>query len=221
MSIRVLLADDHKIMREGLRALLESQSGVEVVGEASEGREAVELARKTIPDIVVMDVGMPGLNGIEAAERIIAGARNKVKVVGLSMHSDRQFVTGMLRAGASAYVLKDCAFDELIQAVNCVMADKVFLSPKIAGVVVDDYLLYAKGKISPDNDRRRELTMRQREILQLLAEGASTRDIASRIGLSIKTVESHRQNIMDKLGLANIADLTRYAIREGITSLDT
>lgn len=221
MRISVLLADDHKIMREGLRALLESQSGLEVVGEASEGRAAVALAKKTVPNIVVMDVGMPGLNGIEATEQIIAGAGNKTKVVGLSMHADRRFVTAMLRAGASAYVLKDCAFDELIRAIHCVLTGKVFLSPRIAGVVVDDYLLYSKGKKSPGDDQKHDLTRRQREILQLLAEGASAKNIASRLQLSVKTVDGHRQNIMDKLGLENIAALTRYAIREGITSLDT
>lgn len=219
MSIRVLLADDHKIMREGLRALLESHAGLEVVGEASDGREAIESAKKTMPDIVVMDVGMPGLNGIEATEQIIAGSR-RTKVIGLSMHSDKRFVTGMLKASASAYVLKDCAFDELIQAIQHVTNNKMFLSPMVTGIVVDKYLQLASGNMPSADDDKRRLTGRQREILQLLAEGTSTRDIAARLGLSIKTVDSHRQNIMDKLGLENIADLTRYAIREGITSLD-
>ncbi|MBI3987705.1 MAG: response regulator transcription factor [Lentisphaerae bacterium] len=219
VSVRILLADDHRIMREGLRALLESQADLEVVGEASGGREAVELAGKTLPDIVVMDVEMPGLSGIEATEQILSGGR-EIKIVGLSLHADRQFVTPMLRAGASAYVLKDCAFDELIQAIRCVLAHQVFLSPTIAGVVVDDYLSTPRRKKSPGDDPRRTLTLRQREILQLLAEGVSAGAIASRLRLSVKTVEGHRQKVMDKLDLENMADLTRYALREGLTSLN-
>jgi two-component system response regulator NreC len=210
MSIRVLLADDHKIVRQGLRSLLEKQHGMEVIAEAEDGRTAVQLARKLSPDVVVMDIAMPDLNGIGATRQIIAEAPG-VKVVALSMHSDKRFVTRMLRAGASGYLLKDCAFEELARAISAVVANQIYLSLGIAGVVVEDYVRHVP-ETGPS------LTPRECEVLQLLAEGSSTKEIAARLHVSVKTVETHRRHIMEKLDIHTIAELTKYAIREGLTS---
>jgi DNA-binding NarL/FixJ family response regulator len=217
MSIRVLLADDHKIFRDGLRTLIEKEAGMEVVAEAENGRKAVKLAEKLSPNVIIMDVSMPDLNGIEATRKIIAGTSN-VKVIALSMHSDRRFVLGMLEAGASAYLLKDCAFAELVSAVRQVAAGNTYLSPKIADVVVKGYL----NKVSSSAlTTRTILTSREREILQLLAEGMSAKEIAGHLNLSIKTIETHRRNIMEKLEIHTIAELTKYAIREGLVALES
>lgn len=216
MNLRILLADDHKIVRDGLHSLIDQQSGMEVVGEAENGRMAVQLAKQLLPDVIVMDVTMPDLNGIEATRQILAGTP-EVKIIGLSMHSDRRFVTGILGAGAAGYLLKDCAFQELIDAVRAVSADKYYLSPGIAGVVVKDYV----NQVSTTDALSAEvLTGREREVLQLLAEGKSTKQIASDLFVSVKTIETHRQKIMQKLNIHTIAGLTRYAIREGLTSLE-
>jgi DNA-binding NarL/FixJ family response regulator len=212
VSVRILLADDHKIVRDGLRALIERQPGLEVAGEAENGRAAVELTRQVSPDAVVMDVGMPDLNGIEATRQIVAEGAG-VRVIALSMHSDRRFVTEMLRAGASGYLLKDCAFEELTQAVQVVMGGQTYLSPGIASVVVEDYVRQA-------GEEAVGLTGREREVLQLLAEGRSTKQIAERLRVSAKTVETHRQKLMEKLNLRSVADLTKYAVRAGLTSLE-
>ena len=215
MSIRILLADDHQIVRDGLRILVEQQPDMEVVAEAEEGRTAVQLVQEQSPDVVIIDVGMPDLNGIEATLQIKTKAP-EVKVIALSMHSDRRYVIGMLRAGASGYLLKDCAFEELVRAVHAVMVGQTYLSPAIAGVVVGDYVRH----VEPDDESHFSLlTAREREVLQLLAEGQLSRQIAVRLHVSVKTVETHRQNIMEKLNLHTIADLTRYAIRTGLTSL--
>jgi DNA-binding NarL/FixJ family response regulator len=217
MSIRVLLADDHKIFRDGLRTLIEKEAGMEVVAEAENGRKAVKLAEKLSPNVIIMDVSMPDLNGIEATRKIIAGTSN-VKVIALSMHSDRRFVLGMLEAGASAYLLKDCAFAELVSAIRQVAAGNTYLSPKIADVVVKGYL----NKVSDTSlTTRTILTSREREILQLLAEGLSAKEIAAHLNLSIKTIETHRRNIMEKLEIHTIAELTKYAIREGLVALES
>jgi two-component system response regulator NreC len=217
MSIRVLLADDHKIFRDGLRTLIEKEAGMEVVAEAENGRKAVKLAEKLSPNVIIMDVSMPDLNGIEATRKIIAGTSN-VKVIALSMHSDRRFVLGMLEAGASAYLLKDCAFAELVNAIRQVAAGNTYLSPKIADVVVKGYL----NKVSDSSlTTRTVLTSREREILQLLAEGLSAKEIAAHLNLSIKTIETHRRNIMEKLEIHTIAELTKYAIREGLVALES
>lgn len=217
MSIRVLLADDHKIFRDGLRTLIEKEAGMEVVAEAENGRKAVKLAEKLSPNVVIMDVSMPDLNGIEASRKIIAGTSN-VKVIALSMHSDRRFVLGMLEAGASAYLLKDCAFAELVSAIRQVVAGNTYLSPKIADVVVKGYL----NKVSDTSlSTRTILTSREREILQLLAEGLSAKEIAAHLNLSIKTIETHRRNVMEKLEIHTIAELTKYAIREGLVALES
>ncbi len=217
MSIRVLLADDHKIFRDGLRTLIEKEAGMEVVAEAENGRKTVKLAEKLSPNVIIMDVSMPDLNGIEATRKIIAGTSN-IKVIALSMHSDRRFVLGMLEAGASAYLLKDCAFAELVSAIRQVAAGNTYLSPKIADVVVKGYL----NKVSDTSlSTRTILTSREREILQLLAEGLSAKEIAAHLNLSIKTIETHRRNIMEKLEIRTIAELTKYAIREGLVALES
>ena len=215
MCIRVLLADDHRIMREGLRSLLEQQPDIEVIAEAENGRTAVQLVRELSPDVVIMDIAMPDLNGIGAAHQIIAEGCG-VKVVALSMHSDRRFVARMFRAGASGYLLKDCAFEELARAVRTVAADEFYLSPKIASIVIKDYV---RRLTETDFSASSFLTTRQREVLQLVAEGRTTKEIASRLNVSVKTVETHRSNIMEKLGIYSVAELTKYAIREGLTSL--
>jgi DNA-binding NarL/FixJ family response regulator len=216
MGIRIILADDHKIMRDGLRALLEKESGMEVIAEAQNGRKALQLAREASPDVVIMDIGMPDLNGIEATRRIVSDVPG-VKVIGLSMHSDRRFVAGMLSAGASGYLLKDCAFEELSFAVRAVVVGQTYLSPRVAGIVVEDYVRsLSKTKGSPSSP----LTDREREVLQLLTEGKTTKQIALDLDVSVKTVEVHRGQVMKKLGIGSIAELTKYAIREGLTSLE-
>jgi len=217
MSIRILLADDHKITRQGLRSLLDKQSDMEVVAEAEEGRTTVRLVRELLPDVVIMDVTMPDLNGMEAARQITREFGN-VRIVALSMHSDSLFVTEMLKSGASGYLLKDCAFEELARAIRAVVAGKTYLSPSISGVVVDDYLhRLSKADFSGLD----VLTSREREVLQLLAEGRSTKQIALKLHISVKTVETHRRQIMNKLDIHTVAELTKYAIRKGLTSLET
>jgi DNA-binding NarL/FixJ family response regulator len=215
MGVRIILAEDHRITREGLVNLLQERSDMEVVGEAENGREAVKLASELSPDLVIMDVTMPDLNGIDAT-RIITGGSNNTRVIALSMYSDKQFVQGMIQAGASGYLLKDCAFEELVTAIQAVMQGDTYLSPGIAGIVVQDYLT----KLTTDRSSADTvLTAREREVLQLIAEGNSTKEIAARLSVSVKTVETHRRQIMEKLGIFSIAELTKYAIREGLTSL--
>ncbi len=218
MSIRVLIADDHKIMLAGLRSLLEKQTDFEVVGEADNGRKAVQMAQEKKPDVVVMDVSMPDLNGIEATTQIIESLP-ETRVIALSMHSDKRFVMGMLRAGASGYLLKDCASQELANAIVQVAGGKKYLSPEITGVVIDDFLL-GRGSSEEVATAASQLSPREREVLQLIAEGWSTKQIASHLYVSIKTIETHRRQIMKKLDLHSIADLTKYAIREGLTSIE-
>lgn len=217
MSIKILLADDHKITRQGLRSLLEKEPDMEVVAEAEEGRTTVRLARELLPDVVVMDVSMPDLNGMEATRQIRAELPN-VKVIALSMHSDNLFVSEMLKSGASGYLLKDCAFEELARAIHVVVEGKTYLSPAISGVVVDDYLHHLTKTESPGF---KVLTDREREVLQLIAEGNSTKQVALKLHISVKTVETHRRQIMSKLNIHTIAELTKYAIRQGLTSLET
>ncbi len=215
MSIKVLLADDHRIMREALRSLIEKESDMKVVGEAADGRIAVRLSREVSPDVVIMDITMPELNGVEATNQILSEAPN-VKILGLSMHSDEHFVAGMLKAGGSGYLLKDCAADELVQAIRSVIEGKQYLSPKIAGIVIESYRrTVSKNQLS----RAPELTAREREVLQLVAEGETSKRIAGLLYVSAKTVDAHRQNIMAKLDINTVAGLTRYAIQKGITSL--
>jgi two-component system, NarL family, response regulator NreC len=216
MSTRVLIADDHRIVRDGLRALLEKQADINVVADAENGRATVQMALRLKPEIVIMDVSMPDLNGIDAT-RLIVSQLPGVRVIGLSMHSDRRFVAQMFKAGASAYLLKDCAFEELFRAVRVVLAGQTYLSPEIAGPVMEDYV---RRFSETDTTGFSVLTAREREVLQLLAEGKSTKHVAANLNLSIKTVETHRQQIMSKLNIKNAADLVKYAIREGLTSLE-
>jgi DNA-binding NarL/FixJ family response regulator len=213
---RVLLADDHKILRQGLRTLLEQENDIEIVGEADNGRASVKLAGELAPDVVIMDVAMPDLNGIDATRRITE-AEPKARVLALSMHSDGRYVKGMLQAGARGYILKDCAAEELTRAIRTVMADQVYVSPGVTGTIVDDYV---RQLAATEIEESATLTHREREVLQLLAEGGSTAHIAAELHLSVKTVETPRKRIMDKLDLRSIAELTKYAIREGITALD-
>ncbi len=211
---RVLLADDHKILRQGLRTLLEQEKDIQVVGEADNGRLSVELTGELAPDVVIMDVAMPDLNGIDATRRITE-ADPRTRVLALSMHSDGRYVRGMLQAGARGYILKDCAAEELTHAIRTVMAGQVYVSPGVTGTIVNDYVRQLTAADQPATHTRRE-----REVLQLLAEGGSTANIAAGLHLSVKTIETHRKRIMDKLGLRSIAELTKYAIREGITTVD-
>ena len=214
MPIKILLVDDHAMVRQGLRALLEHESDFEVVGEAGDGRTAVELVDRLKPDVVVMDVMLPELNGADAA-RQIREAAPRCKVIGLSMYAARRFVAAMLRAGATGYILKEAAFDELVRAIRDVYADRFYLSPAITGVVIEDYIQQMEHtKLTPAPS----LTPRQREVLQLIAEGIPTKQIAARLGVSVKTIETLRKQIMDKLGLRSIAQLTKYAVREGLSS---
>jgi two-component system, NarL family, response regulator NreC len=216
MRTRILLADDHRIIREGLRSLLQKQSDMDVVGEAQDGIAAVRLTEKLHPDIVIMDIGMPDLNGIDAARRIITRVKG-VKVIALSMHSDKRFVLEMLKAGASGYLLKDCAFEELSNAIRTVSAGQIYLGQRVTGVVVNEYL---QNRPVSDSTACKLLSPRETEVLQLLAEGNTTKSIASSLNVSTKTVETHRQQIMEKLNLRSVAELTKYTVKEGLTSLD-
>jgi len=216
VGIGVLIVDDHKIMREGLRALLENNESLTVVGEADNGRAAVQLAHELSPAVILMDLTMPGMNGIDATRRIVAECPG-VRVLALSMHSDRRYIEEALAAGARGFLLKDCAFDELVGAIREVAADRCYLSPRIAGVVVRDYLGKRGRTDAPSVGR---LTPREREVLQLIAEGKNTKEVAFSLSVSTKTVETQRIQIMRKLGTTSIAELTKFAIREGLTTLD-
>lgn len=215
MTIRIVVADDHRIVREGLGALIEELPNMEVVGQAEEGRTAMRLVEELAPDVVLMDVAMPGLNGIEATRKI-ASDHPSVKVIALSMHSETQFVARMLEAGASGYMVKEGAFEDLAAAIEEVTSGNTYLCPRIAGPLVEDYLRRLDGS----EDMEGPLSPREREVLQLLAEGLTTRQIARRLEISPKTVETHRARIMDKLDIRSIAELTKYAIRQGLTALE-
>ena len=217
MSIRLLIADDHKMMREGLKSLVEKESNMAVVGEAQNGKDTVTLAHKLMPTVIIMDVAMPDLNGIEATRKIIKD-NPRVRVIALSGHSDRHFVSEMLKAGASAYILKQTAYEELLRAIGEVTNGRTYLSPAVTQGVVDSYV-----RASPQPGAHpafATLTDREREVLQLLAEGKSTKEMADVLSVSVKTVETHRRNIMEKLSIHSVAELTKYAIREGVTSLE-
>jgi two-component system NarL family response regulator len=216
MSIRILLVDDHQMMRDGLRSILDLEDDLDVVGEAGNGYEALEMARTRRPDVIVMDIGMKDLNGIEATRQIMA-QNPRAKVVALSTHSDESYVLSMLEAGASGYVLKDAAVDEMRRAIRVVAGGRHYLSPEIAGTVVGSRL---RGAAEEGASASSLLGARERQILQLLAEGHTSSEIARRLHIATTTVDSHRRNIMKKLDLHSVAELTKYAIREGLTSLE-
>jgi DNA-binding NarL/FixJ family response regulator len=216
MGVRVILADDHTIVRHGLSKLLQQEQDMEVIAQARDGHSTVELARELSPDMVIMDIGMPDLNGIEATRQIVRDLPH-VKVIGLSMHSGRKFVIEMLRAGASGYLLKDCALEELTTAIRTVAAGKIYLSPSISDVVVENFVSGASKK---DRSAFSMLSQREREVLQLMAEGKTTKQIARRLHISPKTVEGHRLRLMTKLDMDSVAKLTKYAIQEGLTSAE-
>jgi DNA-binding NarL/FixJ family response regulator len=214
MTTTVFLVDDHGMMRSGLRALIEGDPGLEVVGEADEGRSAVQMISKMGPEVVVMDLRMPDMNGVEAT-RQICSANPGARVIGLSANTDRQSVVEMLRAGAKGYVLKESAFEELASAIRMVMNNKVYLSPAVTNLVVEDWV---QGD-QRDPSAFGVLSAREREVLQLISEGKATKEIAALLNISLKTAESHRRNLMEKLHVDSVAELTKYAIREGITGL--
>jgi len=215
-NLRILLADDHEMVRKGLRATIEGHRSWEVCGEASNGREAVAIACELRPDIVVMDIGMKGMNGIEATQRLRKDYP-AVRVVALSTHADKRYVRNMIQAGASAYVLKESASDDLLRAVQAAARGEHYLSPRVTGSVLESW----NTSSAPESSSVYELLgSREREVLKLLADGQSSKEIAGRLGLAVKTVETHRRNIADKVGLHSIAELTKYAVREGLTSLE-
>ena len=216
MPIKVFVADDHKIFREGLKTLLEMKIGVEVVGEASDGREALREIIHLKPDIVIMDISMPNLNGIDATHQIVSANPN-IKVMILSMHKDESFVKEALKAGAIGYMIKDGAFSELLDAIKTIMAGKIYLSPTLNEIIIKDFV----DKLRVENlNSLSVLTSREREVLQLIAEGKSTSQIGDIMCISIKTVETHRQNIMKKLNINTVAGLVKYAIQKGLVFLE-
>jgi DNA-binding NarL/FixJ family response regulator len=217
MSVRIklMIVDDHAIVREGLRGLLEKEPDMEVAGEACNGLEAVKLAKELQLDVIIMDVNMPCMNGIEATRRILAANRD-VRVLALSLESDRRFIVEVLEAGAKGYVLKDAFFAELATAIRTVADGDTYLGPRITEMIIKDYLQRIPEKLPLTFT---SLTTRERELIQLIADGKNTKEIASMFGTSIKTIEVHRHNIMKKLHLYSIAELTKYAVREGLSSL--
>ena len=216
MSTSVLLVEDHTLVRSGIRSLLDSSPEVKVVGDVKGGREAVEFCQEHRPDLVLTDVEMPSLNGIETARQLHA-LFPELRIVMLSMHDDPQYVFESLKAGASGYVLKDAAFTELLAAIRAVMSGRRYLSPPLADLVMDDYVRRANGETTgTDLDK---LSAREREVLQLVAEGRSSAQVAAMIHISVRTVDTHRYNVMQKLGIHSIAGLTKFAIAHGLTSL--
>ncbi len=214
--IKILIVDDHMLMRQGILKLIANFDDFEVVGEAANGRQAIEQARSLSPDVIIMDIAMQEMNGIDATKKILAENPN-AKIIALSMHSDRSFIMEILKSGASGYLLKDCAFEELESAIRIVHTGKTYLSPSIANVVVKDYVNISNGESHPESS---QLTDREREVLQLIAEGVSTKQIAFKLDVSVKTIETHRRNIMKKLEAKSIADLVKHGIRMGLTSLE-
>jgi two-component system response regulator NreC len=216
MSIRIIIADDHQIVRQGLKTLLEKEPDMKVVAEAEDGRRTVTLVRELSPHVVVIDVKMPDMSGIEATQQILSELPD-VKVIALSMFADRRFVMNMLKAGAKGYLLKDCAFEELAQAIRLVMSNKTYLSHGVAEIVVKNYV---NQVTSSSQSVFSVLTAREREVVQLMAEGKRTSQIAELLQISVKTVDTHRQQLMRKLDIRSVAELTKYAIREGLTTLE-
>lgn len=217
MSIRILIVDDHSITREGLKVLLNKMDNFEVVAEAENGRVALSLARKVQPDVIVMDINMPDLNGVDASRQILAELP-QTRIIALSMYSDKSYVRGMLKSGVAGYLLKNCAFEELSTAIQTVMRNQTYLSPKISEIVRKEFI---KMMNTGDTGTTELLTDKEREVLQLIAEGRKTKEIAEQLHISVKTVEARRSKIMEKLNINNVAGLTKFAIREGLTSIET
>ena len=218
--MRILLVDDHKIFRDGLKSCLAEDTSWSVVGEADNGRLAVEKTTELKPDVIVMDIAMPGLNGVDAARQILSSEETRPKLVILSSYSDPEFVTEVLRIGADGYILKNAAFDELVSAIETIADGKIYLSPEIAGLVVD---VHIRDETIPESNQTgvfATLTEREREVVQLIAEGVDAKGIAARLDLSPKTIHAMRNKIMSKLDIDSVADLIKYAIRVGLTSLD-
>ena len=213
MGIKIILADDHKIVRDGLRTLIQRETDMTVIAEAEDGKIVVKQVARLLPDLVIMDIVMPNMNGIDATRDIIKNYPN-IKVIALSMHSDKRFVAGMFEAGASGYLLKDCAFEELATAVRAVMSNQTYLSPKIANVIINRNRGCIKSSVMSS-----VLTQREGEILRILADGVPSKDIAASLHISVKTVQAHRQNIMRKLNINSGIDLVKYAIREGFITI--
>ena len=212
MLINILLVDDHTIVRSGLNQLIQLEDGMKVVGQAESGLEAIQLVRELSPDVVIMDISMSDINGIDATHTIIRDFR-KVKVIALSMHSSKKFVREMFNAGASGYLLKTCKFDELVEAIHAVMSGKSYISPEISNVVLDNFVR--------NKTEEQALSKRERQVLQLLAEGNTTKQIGAKLYISPKTVEAHRLRVMEKLEIYNVAELTRYAIQEDLIALES
>jgi len=217
MSINIMLVDDHKITRDGLKSLIDKEDDMYVVAEAQNGREAVRKALEHSPFVIVMDINMPDLNGIEASSRILAELP-ETKIIALSMYSEKRYVAGMLKAGVKGYLLKSCAFDELVTAIHAVVKNQGYLSAKITGIIIQDY----SNKLSEDKNLGSisSLTSKEKEVLQLIAEGVVSSEIADRLCVSIKTISTHRRHIMEKLNVFSVAGLTKTALRSGLISLD-
>lgn len=216
MKTFVMIVDDHQIVRDGLKAILHNEEGIAVIAEAENGRNALRLIKELKPEIVIMDIAMPDMNGIDATRRISAEYPD-VKVLMLSMHHDKRMVIEVFNAGAQGYLLKECASEELLRAIRTLLQGETYLSPKISSIVVKDLVKQQQGEIPSEIC---SLSSREREVLQLLAEGKSMKEIAFTMDVSIKTVEAFRKRLMDKLKVNSIAELTKIAIREGLTSLD-
>lgn len=215
MSIKIILADDHAMLRHGLSRSFEQEEDIDVVGQTQDGHSTIEMAKELMPDIVIMDIGMPGLNGIETTRRVVQDCPT-IKVIGLSMHSSDKYVREMFRAGASGYLLKDCTFDELVEAIRTVMSGQTYISPAIGDMIIREYT----SKEDEHKSVFSVLSQREREVLQLLSEGKTTKQIGRRLHISPKTVEAHRLRVMDKLEIDNVAQLTKYAIQEGLTEAE-
>lgn len=213
MTLKIIVVDDHKILRDGLCSLIDGLPGYTIVGRAENGRKAIEVARREKPDIIIMDISMPEMNGIDATSAIIEEMPS-CKIIVLSMHSDKRFVTGALQAGASGFLLKECAFQELNQALDATRKGQTYLSPQIASTVVHDY----RRRLLTE-DQEKSLTSKEREVLQLIAEGRSTKEIADRLFVSVKAIEGRRRRLMEKLQITSVAGLVKHAIREGLTEL--
>ena len=218
MNVRILLVDDHDIVRAGLRSILQKETNIEIVGEAPDGRTALRLVGELSPSIVLMDISMPDMNGLDATRQIVA-MKSGVRVIALSMHSDRQFVVEILKAGASGYLMKNSVAPELPPAIRAVAAGKIYLSPAVTDIVIEDFVRNVPA--SHGGSTVESLSPREREVLQLLAEGKTSKEIAQMLHVSQKTVESHRAQLMERLNIHTVAELTKFAIRQGLTSLES